>query len=96
MPRVYKLETEYDGVVYEPGEVNTKMAQVIERSNEWGNKIPIGIFYRNEHIPTYQERIIARIPNYIENPPSMQRISDINNKPIAKISKLLDELRVAK
>ncbi|MFL6317019.1 MAG: 2-oxoacid:ferredoxin oxidoreductase subunit beta [Nitrososphaeraceae archaeon] len=97
MPRIYKLEEiGYDGVVYEPNEVNTKMAQVIERSNEWGNKIPVGIFYRNEHIPTYQERIVARIPNYIENPPSKQHISDLNNKPVAKINKLLDDLRVDK
>jgi 2-oxoglutarate/2-oxoacid ferredoxin oxidoreductase subunit beta len=97
MPRIYKLEeTGYDGVVDEPNEVNTKMAQVLERSNEWDNKIPIGIFYRNEHIPTYQERIVARIPNYVENPPSKQHISDLNNKPIAKINKLLDDLRVDK
>ncbi len=97
MPRIYKLEEiGYDGVVYEPNEVNTKMAQVIERSNEWGNKIPVGIFYRNEHIPTYQERIVARIPNYIENPPSKQHISDLNNKPVAKINKLLDDLKVDK
>ncbi|MFL6323532.1 MAG: 2-oxoacid:ferredoxin oxidoreductase subunit beta [Nitrososphaeraceae archaeon] len=97
MPRIYKLEEiGYDGVVYEPNEVNTKMAQVIERSNEWDNKIPVGIFYRNEHIPTYQERIVARIPNYIENPPSKQHISDLNNKPVAKINKLLDDLRVDK
>jgi 2-oxoglutarate ferredoxin oxidoreductase subunit beta len=95
MPRIYKLEeTGYDGVVYEPNEINTKMAQVIERSNEWGNKIPVGIFYQNEHIPTYQDRIVARIPNYVENPPSKQNISDLNNKPIAKINKLLDDLRV--
>jgi 2-oxoglutarate/2-oxoacid ferredoxin oxidoreductase subunit beta len=95
IPRIYKLEeTGYDGVVYEPNEVNTKMAQVIERSNEWGNKIPVGIFYQNEHIPTYQDRIVARIPNYVEKPPSKQHISDLNNKPIAKIDKLLDDLRV--
>ena len=95
MPRIYKLEEiGYDGVVYEPNEINTKMAQVIERSNEWGNKIPVGIFYQNEHIPTYQDRIVARIPNYVENPPSKQNISDLNNKPIAKINKLLDDLRV--
>jgi 2-oxoglutarate ferredoxin oxidoreductase subunit beta len=97
MPRIYKLEEiGYDGVVYEPNEVNTKMAQVIERSNEWGNKIPVGIFYRNEHIPTYQERIVARIPNYIENPPSKQHISDTNSKPTASINRLLEDLRVDK
>jgi 2-oxoglutarate ferredoxin oxidoreductase subunit beta len=97
MPRTYKLDgTGYDGVVHEPDEVNTKMAQVIEKSNEWGNKIPLGIFYQNEHIPTYQERIAARIPNYIENPPSKQEISDRNGKPIATIDRLVDELRLTK
>jgi 2-oxoglutarate ferredoxin oxidoreductase subunit beta len=97
MPRIYKLEeTGYDGIVYEPDEINAKMAQVIERSNEWDNKIPIGIFYKNEHIPTYQERIVARIPNYIENPPSKQHILDTNSKPSANINKLLDDLRVDK
>ena len=96
-PRTYKLDgTGYDGVVHEPDEVNTKMAQVIEKSNEWGNKIPLGIFYQNEHIPTYQERIAARIPNYIENPPSKQDISDKNGKPLATIDRLIDELRLTK
>jgi 2-oxoglutarate ferredoxin oxidoreductase subunit beta len=97
MPRIYKLEeTGYDGIVYEPGEVNTKMAKVIERSNEWGNRIPMGIFYKNEHIPTYQERLVARIPNYIENPPSKQRISDTNSKPTSNINRLLEDLKVDK
>ena len=52
-----------------------KVAQAIEKSNEWGSKIPLGIFYKNEHIPTYQERIVARIPNYMESPPAKQEIS---------------------
>ena len=77
-------------------EMNTKMAQVIEKSNEWGSKIPIGIFYQNEHIPTYQERIVARIPNYMESPPAKQSISDQNDKPTAKLNKLLDDLRADK
>src|ERR687893_165976 len=63
MPRTYKIEESgYDGVVQEEEDINAKMAQVIEKSNEWGNKIPIGVFYQNEHIPTYQERILARVP----------------------------------
>jgi 2-oxoglutarate ferredoxin oxidoreductase subunit beta len=97
MPRTYKLEeTGYDGIVRQPYEVNTKMGQAIERSNEWGSKIPLGIFYQNEHIPTYQDRIIGRIPNYLEIPPAKQDISDQNNKPAAKIDKLLDDLRADK
>jgi 2-oxoglutarate/2-oxoacid ferredoxin oxidoreductase subunit beta len=97
MPRTYKLEdTEYDGVIREPEEMNTKIAQVIERSNEWGSKIPIGIFYQNEHIPTYQERIVARISNYMEYPPSKQDISDPHQIPIGSINNLLEGLRADK
>ncbi|HXG06899.1 MAG TPA: 2-oxoacid:ferredoxin oxidoreductase subunit beta, partial [Nitrososphaera sp.] len=97
MPRIYKMEEAgYDGIVRDPAEVNAKMAQVIEKSNEWGDKIPIGVFYQNEHIPTYQERISARIPNYLESPPARQQIADGNGKPITNIEGLLDDLRVDK
>ncbi|MGB8025461.1 MAG: 2-oxoacid:ferredoxin oxidoreductase subunit beta [Nitrososphaeraceae archaeon] len=97
MTRMYKLEDAgYDGVVHESYEMNTKVAQAIEKSNEWGSKIPLGIFYKNEHIPTYQERIVARIPNYMESPPAKQEISDQNDKSTAKLDKLLDDLRADK
>lgn len=45
--RVYKLEAE-EG--YDPG--NARMA--VERSFEWGDRIPIGVFYRDEQ-PTYED-----------------------------------------
>ncbi|HEX2557991.1 MAG TPA: 2-oxoacid:ferredoxin oxidoreductase subunit beta, partial [Nitrososphaera sp.] len=97
MPRMYKLEdTGYDGVVHSPDEINEKMAQVIEKSNEWGDRIPIGVFYQNEHIPTYQERIIERIPNYLSSPPAIQQIADENGKPVTNIERLLGDLKVDK
>jgi 2-oxoglutarate/2-oxoacid ferredoxin oxidoreductase subunit beta len=95
MPRTYKLEeTGYDGVVHSDDEINNKMAQVVEKSNEWGDKIPIGIFYQNEHIPTFEDRITNRINNYRQSPPAMQSIADQQNKPISSISKMLDDLRI--
>ena len=97
MPRMYKLEeTGYDGEVHSPDEINQKMSQVIEKSNEWGNKIPIGVFYQNEHVPTYQERITARIPDYMENPPALQQIADNEGKAVTSIDKLLADLQVVK
>ena len=59
-----------------------------------GNKIPIGVFYQNEHVPTYQE-ITARIPDYMENPPALA-IADNEGKTITSIDKLLADLLVAK
>lgn len=49
--RVYKLENE-DG--YNPND--KQMA--LEKAQEWGDKIPIGVIYRNE-IPTYEEQLPA-------------------------------------
>jgi len=97
MPRTDKLaETGYDGTVHKEDQVDIKVGQVIQKSNEWGNRIPLGVFYQNEHIPTYQERILSRIDSYMENPPARQTISDQNKKPLANIQNLLDALRVDK
>ncbi|MFL6309251.1 MAG: 2-oxoacid:ferredoxin oxidoreductase subunit beta [Nitrososphaera sp.] len=97
IPRMYKLEeTGYDGEVHSPEEINQKMSQVIEKSNEWGNRIPIGVFYQNEHVPTYQERIAARIPDYMENPPAQQQIADNEGRALTSIEKLLADLQVVK
>jgi 2-oxoglutarate ferredoxin oxidoreductase subunit beta len=95
MPRTYKLEdTGYDGIVHNDEELNDKMAKVIEKSNEWGDKIPIGVFYQNEHIPTFEDRISTRIDNYLTSPPSKQNISGGENKSTADISRLLEDLRI--
>lgn len=95
MPRTYKLEdTGYDGIVHSDEELHDKMAKVIEKSNEWGDKIPIGIFYQNEHIPTFEDRVSTRIDNYLTSPPSKQNISDGDNQSIADISRLLEDLRI--
>jgi 2-oxoglutarate/2-oxoacid ferredoxin oxidoreductase subunit beta len=83
-------------VVHNPDEMNQKMSQVIEKSNEWGNKIPIGVFYQNEHVPTYQERIAARIPDYMDNPPALQQIANKEGKTITSIDKLIADLQVDK
>ena len=70
-PRLYKLEdTGYDGNVKDPNdanEVNQKKGQAITRSFEWGEKVPIGLFYRIQE-PTYEDMIANRMPSYKEVP----------------------------
>jgi len=95
-PRIYKLEeTGYDPTVHfgSESEVNEKLTQGLIKSNEWDTKIPTGIFYQNELVAPYEERISDRVPNYLENPPAMQPISS-NGKSITDISKILDSLEV--
>ena len=94
--RIYKLEDQkYDPVVHydEESELNEKLSQALIKSLEWGNKIPIGIFYKNELISRYSERLIDKIPNYLENPPAKQAISS-KGRPITDVSKILDSLEV--
>ena len=95
-PRIYKLEeTGYDPMVHygSESEVNEKLTQGLIKSNEWDTKIPTGIFYQNELVAPYEERIADRVPNYLENPPAIQPISS-DGKSITDISKILDSLEV--
>ncbi len=50
--RVYKLEDEegYDA---------TERTVAWEKAHEWGDRIPIGILYRGDPIPTYEEQVSA-------------------------------------
>jgi len=48
--RVYKLEDEADYDVTDP-------IQAFQRSREWGERIPIGIFYKIAGQPTYKDQL---------------------------------------
>ena len=93
-PRVYKLESTYDPSVRNEGETNQKMQQAITRAREWGDRIPLGVFYQNTTISSFDQRVSARIPSYLEQPPATQRIADESGNSTADISVLLDQLRV--
>ena len=77
----------------EEAELNEKLTQALVKSLEWGDKIPIGVFYKNEIISQYDRRIMDKIPNYLENPPASQIIS-VHNKPTTDISEILNSLSV--
>jgi 2-oxoglutarate ferredoxin oxidoreductase subunit beta len=97
MPRTYKLDsTGYDGVVKTSnwGEMEDKIKQAMMKSFEFGDHTPIGVFYQNEQIPTYEERLGERMPTYMSEPPAEEEIARKDGTPLANISRLLDELRV--
>ncbi len=97
IPRVYKLEdTGYDGEVQspDPAEAEKKIAVALAKSFEWGDRIPIGVFYRNPYVPSYEERIASRIPNYLTIPPARQPIHDAEKHPTADIEQIMEEFLV--
>jgi 2-oxoglutarate ferredoxin oxidoreductase subunit beta len=94
LPRVYQLESEgYDGTVNTQAgrDAETVMLQAIKKSFEWGDRIPIGVFYRNEEIPPFEQRLSERLPSYFKEPPGVQRISR-DGKSVADITNFLEEL----
>ncbi|AAT43584.1 2-oxoacid:ferredoxin oxidoreductase subunit beta [Picrophilus oshimae] len=76
--RVYKLENDksWDPVINSDDELEAKFIRSYEKSMEWGDKIPIGIFLENRTIPSYPERLKDIVPQYFENPPALQEVSD--------------------
>ncbi|MGC8505945.1 MAG: 2-oxoacid:ferredoxin oxidoreductase subunit beta [Thermoplasmata archaeon] len=77
--RVYRLE---DDKTWDPVVKNddSNLEEVFQRAyakaGEWEDKIPTGIFYENNNIPSFPKRINEYVPRYLENPPSDQKISD--------------------
>ena len=58
--RLYKLQdTGFDPVVHEEAEIFKKKVAGMEKAQEWGDKIPIGVFYQNPLEPTFQDRFAA-------------------------------------
>ena len=90
--RVYKLDDDptWDPVVKKPEEVEEKMNKAINKSMEWGDRIPIGVFYQNELVPTYEQRILQMSPSYLDNPPASQTV-EFEGKPITDIDDILKE-----
>jgi 2-oxoglutarate/2-oxoacid ferredoxin oxidoreductase subunit beta len=70
-PRMYWMEEEgYDGVVKDPSsmdEIIAKKAQAMAKSYEWGDRIPLGIFYQ-ARLRTYEEELAERLPDYGTKP----------------------------
>jgi 2-oxoglutarate ferredoxin oxidoreductase subunit beta len=98
-PRVYKLEEAgYDPVVHDPNhseEVAQKMLQAFQKSQEWMEKIPLGVFYQID-LPTYEDRLKERLPALKEYTPAAMPIYDtMSGVPTVDISKALAELRVS-
>ena len=60
--RVYKVE---DDAKYDP----TNAAGAMERSQEWGDRIPIGLLYKDDQSPSYEdsERVFKKGPLVHQN-----------------------------
>jgi 2-oxoglutarate ferredoxin oxidoreductase subunit beta len=94
--RLYNLqETGFDPVVHDPSEIFKKKVAGMEKAQEWGDHIPIGVFYQNPFEPTFQERFANRIPSYLEFPPAKQKLKDENGVSTVDLSEFMDDLKTS-
>ncbi|MEM2520138.1 MAG: hypothetical protein QXN09_00355, partial [Candidatus Caldarchaeum sp.] len=66
----------------------------IAKSFEWGDRIPVGVFYQNRFVPSYEERISANIKDYRTNYPSKQTISTSDGRTIVSLDDIFKEFLV--
>jgi len=94
--RLYKLEEiGFDPVVHDANELFKKKVAGLEKSEEWGDRIPIGVFFKNELEPTFQERFTQRIPFYLQNPPAKQLLKDKNGVSSLDLSEFMNDLKTS-
>jgi len=83
--KVYKLEDDpnWDPIVKtnSQDEINEKQAKAMEKASEWGQKIPLGVFYHNPLVDNFRERIAKFNPKYAEIPLAHQQIAVDDGKP---------------
>jgi 2-oxoglutarate ferredoxin oxidoreductase subunit beta len=88
--RLYKLEdTGFDPLVHDANdadEIVQKKVQAVAKSYEWGDKIPIGTYYKVDR-PTYEDEVATRRPSLGE-----KALVDVDLE-ARDVTPLLDSLR---
>jgi len=87
--RIYNLDIDYE--VKSEKERDKKFNTAIQKAYE-EDKIPLGIFYKNELVPTYDDRIKEDIENYLDYPPAIQEIE--NKGKASTIPSFIEQHRV--
>jgi 2-oxoglutarate/2-oxoacid ferredoxin oxidoreductase subunit beta len=94
--RLYKLSDEsFDFAVKDWTDDFPKRIAALQKAQEWGDHIPIGIFYQNQLEPTFQERFSKRIPFYLENPPAKQKLADSRGNSHVDLQEFLEDLKTS-
>lgn len=98
--RIYYLDKDpgWDPVVREasPEAVEEKYMQAVKKSLEWGDRIPIGVLYQNEFVPSYEERIAEHIPNYFSEPPCDSPILNSKGEPLSRMETVFSDRLIRK
>lgn len=74
---IYKLGAgeSWDPYVRDQSEAEEKLIKAMEKAAEWGNRIPVGVFYSNPLVPSFEKRLSEALGGiYPERNPSNAEI----------------------
>ena len=83
-PRIYSLsDTDYDPVI--PPDANDSMReekfiQCVGKAHEWGERIPLGLFYNDMSASELTQQLYAEQSFYLQRPPAKQPAIDRNRQ----------------
>lgn len=99
--RLYSLQDDADYVFRADGHggaaAGTQSAILqgaLQRAQEWGARIPTGVFYAEPERPAFGERVQQLQPAYDRYPPARQPVCDAAGAPRVDMTKLLAPFRV--
>lgn len=96
--RLYALADEdYDPYVpvdADDGVRTSKFLQCVEKSHEWGERIPIGLFYCDPSAMEFTQRLRSQHPCYPDIPPAKQPLADPGTNARLDMSSLLGKFAI--
>ncbi len=96
--RLYSLQDEgYDPVVQlDAGQAlqEEKMIQCLSAAQQWGTRIPTGVFIQDLSKPRLLDHITQQHPGYTSPSPAEQPVCDKHGRPLSRLDTLFDALSV--
>ncbi|MGC9112761.1 2-oxoacid:ferredoxin oxidoreductase subunit beta [Acidilobus sp.] len=87
--RLYKLDSEKDWDPYvkspDPKEAAEKLSRAFAKAQEWGDRIPVGIFYANPYVESFVDNVSKVNPMYMQMPPAENVIAKDDGTPIVDV-----------
>jgi 2-oxoglutarate ferredoxin oxidoreductase subunit beta len=77
-------------------EQEQKISQCVIKAQEWGQRIPLGVFYRDPVREEMSENIVRQHATYRESPPAKQPVLDERNRIAIDWQRLLQEFVVSR
>jgi len=68
--------------------------QALIRAQQWGDRIPTGVFFQDLSRPDFQTQIAGIQPAYAGRPPCRQAVTDGSAKPMVDLTRMFNELKI--